>query len=61
MNDSLGAFCAHCDLLIDGARDGPIAALTLAAKDLYDVEGFVCCAGNPDGLRTIPRLVPRRL
>jgi amidase len=52
--DRLGAFCAHCDVHVDGARRGPLAGLTFAAKDIFDVEGFTCCAGNPDWLRTHP-------
>lgn len=54
MRDSLKAFCKHCDVRIEGATDGPLAGLKFAAKDLYDVAGFQCCAGNPDWLRTHP-------
>jgi amidase len=54
MNDPLGAFCKHCDVSIEGASGGPLHALTFAAKDNCQVAGFVCCAGNPDWLRTHP-------
>ncbi|MEQ8823193.1 MAG: amidase [Filomicrobium sp.] len=35
-----------------GADDGPLAGTTFALKDLYDIEGMVTGAGNPDWLRT---------
>src|SRR5579875_3625713 len=54
INDPFGAFCKHCDVSIRGRRNGPLAGLTFAAKDNFDVAGFVCCAGNPDWLRTHP-------
>jgi amidase len=54
MNDSLGAFCRHSDVRIEGAAGGPLGGLTFAAKDNFDVAGFSCCAGNPDWLRTHP-------
>jgi amidase len=37
---------------LPGAATGPLAGLTFAAKDLFDVAGYVACAGNPDWLRT---------
>ena len=52
MRDRLGAFCTHSELTLPGAPDGPLAGLTFAAKDLFDVAGFVTGAGNPDWLRT---------
>jgi amidase len=52
MNDSFGAFCRHADVSVQGASRGPLHGLTFAAKDLFDVAGFTCCAGNPDWLRT---------
>jgi amidase len=54
MNDRLGAFCKHVDVSIEGAGGGPLHGLTFAAKDNYQVAGFICCAGNPDWLRTHP-------
>lgn len=48
----LGAFVDHCDIRIEGAATGPLAGLTFAVKDLYDVAGTVTGCGNPDWLRT---------
>ncbi|MFQ5924120.1 MAG: amidase family protein, partial [Anaerolineales bacterium] len=52
MPDHLGAFCKHAELTLPGAPGGPLAELTFAAKDLFDIAGFVTGAGNPDWLRT---------
>jgi amidase len=43
---------------IAGAPGGPLAGLTFAAKDLFDVAGYPTGAGNPDWARTHP--VPAR-
>jgi amidase len=45
-------------LRIAGAPDGPLAGLTFAAKDLFDVAGHPTGGGNPDWARTHP--VPTR-
>ncbi len=50
--DPVGAFCPGDVVEITGAPDGPLAALTFAAKDLFDVAGHVTGAGNPDWRRT---------
>jgi amidase len=50
--DDLGAFVAHCDKVIEGAEDRLLSGLTLAVKDIYDVEGCRTGCGNPDWLRT---------
>ena len=50
MDDTLGAFCRHVDVHIDGQPGGPLAGLRFAAKDIYDVAGETCCCGNPDWL-----------
>ncbi|MBI3515429.1 MAG: amidase [Proteobacteria bacterium] len=52
MEDHLGAFCSHTQVTIEGRAGGPLAGLTFAAKDLFDVEGFVTGAGNADYLAT---------
>jgi len=52
MQDPCGAFCQHVDVHLPGAATGPLAGLTFAAKDLFDVAGSVVCAGNPDWLRS---------
>jgi amidase len=43
---------------IAGAAGGPLAGLTFAAKDLFDVAGHPTGAGNPDWARQYP--VPTR-
>ncbi|NNG03566.1 MAG: amidase [Inquilinus sp.] len=50
MDDPLGAFCRHVDVALPGAAAGPLAGLSFAAKDIYDVAGHSCCCGNPDWL-----------
>lgn len=51
-NDPLGAFCPGPRVVLDGANSGPLAGLTFAAKDNFDVAGRVTGAGSPDWLRT---------
>ena len=51
IDDPFNALCAY-DVTIAGAPAGPLAGLTFAAKDLFDIEGHVTGAGNPDWLRT---------
>ena len=55
MRDDLRAFCAHAEVTLPGAAPGPLAGLTFAAKDLFDVAGFITGAGNPDWLKTHER------
>ena len=50
MHDPLNAFCAHSTARLQGAPSGPLAGLTFAAKDLFDIAGHVTGAGNPDWL-----------
>ncbi|MGP1395335.1 MAG: amidase [Inquilinaceae bacterium] len=50
MTDEIGAFCPHGDIRIAGAATGPLAGLTLAVKDLFDIEGHTAGCGNPDWL-----------
>ena len=52
MNDPFNAFCPHSTARLDGAASGPLAGLTFAAKDLFDIAGHVTGAGNPDWLAT---------
>ena len=47
MPDPLNAFCADSDAYLAGASDGPLAGLTFAAKDIFDVAGHVTGCGNP--------------
>ncbi len=46
------AFCAGPAVELRGARSGPLAGLRFAAKDNFDVAGFVTGAGNPDWAAT---------
>src|SRR5438876_9020252 len=49
-HDPLNAFCTHSSARLPGAPAGPLAGLTFAAKDLFDIAGHVTGAGNPDWL-----------
>lgn len=51
-SDSIGAFCTHDRVRLPGASAGPLAGLTFAAKDIFDIAGRVACCGNPDWLTT---------
>jgi amidase len=46
--DGLGAFVPAPQPRIAGKATGPLAGLTFAAKDIFDVAGFVTGCGNPD-------------
>ncbi len=48
VDDHLNAFCKDTDAVLEGAEDGPLSGLSLAVKDIFDVEGFVTGGGNPD-------------
>lgn len=52
MSDALGAFVPGTPVVVPGAVHGPLAGLSFAAKDLFDVQGHVTGCGNPDWLRT---------
>ena len=52
IKDELGAFITHAEVRIEGAAEGPLAGLTFAAKDLYDIEGVITGCGNPDWILT---------
>lgn len=52
IEDPFNALCAHDDVTITGASEGPLAGMTFVAKDLFDIEGHITGAGNPDWLRT---------
>src|ERR1700752_929095 len=51
-------FVAGTPVRIPGARAGPLAGLTFAAKDRFDVAGHPTGGGNPDWARQHP--VPTR-
>ena len=46
IQDTLGAFCTDDHAFIAG-KDGPLAGLTFASKDIFDVAGHVTGGGNP--------------
>ena len=48
MTDPIHAFVPGIELHIAGAHGGPLAGLTFAAKDLFDVAGYPTAGGNPD-------------
>ena len=47
-----GAFVQHCDFTLQGSTEGPLAGLTFAIKDLFDVKGLKTGFGNPTWLDT---------
>ena len=51
-------FVAGPTVRVEGASTGPLAGLTFAAKDLFDVAGYPTGGGNPDWARDRP--VPTR-
>ena len=46
--DHVHAFCHDTDASLEGAVGGPLAGLAFAAKDIFDVAGYVTGGGNPD-------------
>src|SRR5215212_4641615 len=56
--DDLGAFVPGQRFRIAGRRDGPLAGLSFASKDLFDVAGHPTGGGNEDWAKTHP--VPER-
>ena len=52
INDNVGAFMPGGQFVIEGAAGGPLAGLTFAAKDLFDIAGHRTSAGNPTWLET---------
>ena len=53
-HDPLGAFCVENHAALPGSGDGPLAGLTFAAKDVFDVAGSRTGFGNPAWLETHP-------
>jgi amidase len=56
--DALNAFVPGVEVRVAGRAGGPLADLTFAAKDLFDVAGHPTGGGNPDWARQHP--VPTR-
>jgi len=46
--DPLDAFCKDTDAYVAGRIGGVLSSLTFAAKDIFDVAGYVTGGGNPD-------------
>jgi amidase len=53
-NDPLNAFTRHTHVALDGRKEGPLAGLTMAVKDVYDIAGHRTGNGNPVWLETHP-------
>jgi amidase len=54
MHPSTAPFVPGPQLRIEGRSHGPLAGLTFAAKDLFDVAGQPTGGGNPDWARWFP-------
>jgi amidase len=54
VQEDFGAFVPGERFRIEGRAGGPLAGLTFAAKDLFDVAGRPTGGGNPDWGRTNP-------
>jgi len=48
VTDSLNAFCKDTDAYLEGTPNGPLSSLTFAAKDIFDIQGYITGGGNPD-------------
>lgn len=53
-DDPFNAFLDHADAPVANASDGPLAGLTLAVKDIYDIAGQRTGGGNPQKLAEAP-------
>jgi amidase len=54
INDTLNAFVDHGRIDVQTRQDGPLAGLTFAVKDFFDVAGLPTGAGSPEWLATHP-------
>lgn len=54
-NDPLGAFCRENHVALEGSDSGPLAGLTFAAKDVFDIAGVRTGFGSPTWLTTHPQ------
>ena len=52
-HDPFNAFLDHSDTAVSNASGGPLAGLTLAVKDIYDITGQRSGGGNPQRLAEI--------
>ena len=53
-SDPLDAFCKDTNAYLAGPEGRPLSHLKYAAKDIFDVAGFVTGGGNPDWKATQP-------
>ena len=53
-HDTANAFCRHTHATATGAPTGPLAGLTFAAKDIYDIAGARTGFGSPAWLAEHP-------
>jgi amidase len=53
-DDPLNAFTRHTHVALGGSGAGPLAGLTMAVKDVYDIAGHRTGNGNPVWLETHP-------
>ncbi|MHA4867294.1 amidase [Duganella sp. PWIR1] len=58
INDTVGAWVPHGRFVIPGAGSGPLAGLSFAVKDVFDVAGYATGAGNPTWLAS--HAIPER-
>jgi amidase len=54
IDDTLNAFVDHGRIELQTRQDGPLAGLTFAVKDFFDVAGVPTGAGSPEWLATHP-------
>lgn len=54
INDTLNAFVDHGRIDVQTSKEGPLAGLTFAVKDFFDVAGQPTGAGSPEWLATHP-------
>ncbi len=54
MIDAVNAFVPEVTVRIEGRAGGPLAGLSFAAKDLFDVAGYPTGGGTPDWARHHP-------
>lgn len=54
VDDTLNAFCAHGLIERQTHQQGPLAGLTFAVKDFFDIAGVPTGAGSPEWLATHP-------
>lgn len=54
IDDTVGAFAPYEPVDVAHAVDGPLAGLTLAVKDIFDVAGYPTGCGNPVRLAESP-------